>query len=61
MRQLKVLACRDAEFNQADIIVAGDNTRARTGGQHAFNTRGALIRRIATAQLQVDITAGNRL
>ena len=61
MRQLEVLARRHLELNQADVVVAGDNTRARTGGQYAFNTGRALIRGIAAAQLEVDIAAGNRL
>ena len=61
MRQLEVLACRHLELNQADVVVAGDNTRPGTGRQHAFNTRRALIRGVTAAQLEVDIAAGNRL
>ena len=61
MRQLEILARGHLELNQTDVVVAGDNTRARTGRQHALDTRRALIRGIATAQLQVDIAAGHRL
>ena len=58
MRQFEILTGGHLKLNQADIIVAGDNTRTSTGGQHAFNARGALIRRVATAQLQVDFATG---
>ena len=58
MRQFEILTGRHLKLNQTDIIVAGDNTRASTGSQHAFNARGTLIRRVATAQLQVDFTTG---
>ena len=61
MRQFEILAGGHLKLNQADIIMAGDNTRTSTGGQHAFNARGTLIRRVATAQLQVDFAARNRL
>jgi hypothetical protein len=61
MRQLEILAGRHLELNQADVVMAGDNTRPGTGSQHALNARGTLIRGVATAQLQVDIAAGNRL
>ena len=58
MRQFEILTGGHLKLNQTDIIVAGDNTRTSTGGQHAFNARGALIRRVATAQLQVDFATG---
>ncbi|MNZ75619.1 hypothetical protein D3C78_940990 [compost metagenome] len=61
MRQLDVLARRHLELNQADIIVTGDNARARTRCQNAFDARGTLIRRVATPQLQIDIAPGNGL
>ena len=61
MRQLEVLARRHLKLNQADVVVAGDNTRPGTGRQHALNARGALIRGVTAAQLEVDIAAGNRL
>ena len=61
MRQPEVLARRNLELNQANVVVAGNNTRPGTGGQHALNARGALIRGVAAAQLQVDIATGNRL
>ena len=47
MRQFEILAGGHLKLNQADIIMAGDNTRTSTGGQHAFNARGTLIRRVA--------------
>ncbi len=61
MRQLKVLAGRNLKLNQADVVMAGHNTRPGTRSQYAFNTRRSLIRRVATTQLEVDIAAGNRL
>ena len=61
MRQFEILTGGHLKLNQTDIIVAGDNTRTSTGGQHAFNARGTLIRRVATAQLQVDFAARNGL
>ena len=47
--QFEILARRHLELNQADVIMAGDNARARAGCQHAFNAGGTLIRRVATA------------
>ncbi len=47
----KIMLRRDLELNQADIIVAGNNTRAGAGSQHAFNAGRALVWRIAAAQL----------
>ncbi len=61
MRQFEVLARRHLELNQTDVVMAGDDTRAGTGRQHALNARGALIRGVTAAQLQVDIATGNRL
>ncbi|SAD21636.1 Uncharacterised protein [Enterobacter hormaechei] len=49
VRQFEILARRYLELNQADVIVAGDNARARTGCQHALDASGTLIRRVATA------------
>ena len=61
MRQFEVLIGSDKQFNQADIVMAGDNPRAGAGGQYALNTRRTLLRVITAAQLQIDITAGDRL
>ena len=61
MRQFEILAAGYLELNQADIIMAGHDTRPGTGSQHAFDARGALIRGVTAAQLQIDIAAGNRL
>ena len=61
VRQLEILTGGHLELNQADIIMAGDNSRAGAGRQHALNARGALLRRVATAQLQIDIATGDRL
>jgi hypothetical protein len=61
MRQFEIVAGRHLELNQADVVMAGDNPRPGTGGQYALNARGTLFRRVAAAQLQIDITGGNRL
>ncbi len=61
MRQLEVLARRDLELNQADVIMAGDDARACPGSQHALDARRALFRVVAAAQLKIDIAAGDRL
>lgn len=37
MRQFEVLARWNLELNQANVIMAGDNTRPGTRSQHAFN------------------------
>ncbi|MNP39236.1 hypothetical protein D3C76_1328040 [compost metagenome] len=42
MRLFEIMSGRDEEFDQADIVMAGDDTRPRAGGQHALNTGRAL-------------------
>ena len=51
MRQFEILTSRHLEFNQADVVVTGDNTRAGAGCQHALNARRTLVRGVAAAQL----------
>ncbi|MNG95396.1 hypothetical protein D3C76_1853570 [compost metagenome] len=38
LRQLEVMLRRNAEFDQADIIMAGDNFGTGTGSQYALDT-----------------------
>lgn len=61
MRQFEILIRGHQQFNQADIVMAGDNARTGAGRQYALNARGALFRVVAAPQLQIDIAAGNRL
>ncbi|MNG78200.1 hypothetical protein D3C79_367650 [compost metagenome] len=39
LRQLEIMLAGDAQLNQAHVIMAGDNLRARAGSQHAFDAR----------------------
>ena len=49
MRQFEIVTGRHQELHQADVVMAGDNPGASTGGQYALNARGTLFRRIAAA------------
>ena len=57
----EVMLLWELNLNQAHIIVAGDDARPGSGGQHTLDAGRTLFWLIAAAQLQVDIAAGNRL
>ena len=57
MRQFEILTGGHLKLNQTDIIVAGDNTRTSTGGQHAFNARVKALKRYSTVDTVWTLSA----